>query len=281
MENSKDNLKKITLKKITLKELQNTFPIHVKDKTDQTFTFRDWGMDEEEEISKIKSKNPTMGKFISSILCFMLKTINGEDFEGLESKKRKLIINQMFSGNVIYMYMYLRYDQVDDRLAFQFDCPFCGKRLDQIVVSLDDLDVDCKHDDYQDFDTYKLMKPITLDKGQQIVEILKIGITKWDIIENAGEGDGNREFEGMRTALINGIVGVEGIESVLNIDEIVKKLRKVDMEYIHKKISDHNGGPDIQLPVECKSCNSKSYHQIEWGYESFFGVSSLPPQSKS
>lgn len=265
-----------TSKKLELKTLQNELPIHDKSKSNQTFTFKDWGMPEEEEIGKIKSTNPSMGKFITSVLSYMLKTLHGENFAELDSKKRKLIINQMFSGNILYMYMYLRYDQVDDRMAFNFECPFCKHELDEIIVSLNDLDVDCKHGEYQEYEVYKLEKNITLEKGSQQVDNVKLGITKWNIIENSGTIKDNREFEGMKAALLNGIIGVEGIETLINVDEIVNKLRKIDIEYIHTKISEHNGGPDIQIPLSCPSCNKKTFRQIDWGYESFFGVSSLP-----
>lgn len=268
--------KVVTDKRITLKDLQNTLPIHDKEKTDQTFTFREWGMAEEEKLAKMKGENPTMGKFVSSVLCLMLKSLHGEDFEGLEEKKKKLVINQMHSGNVLYLYMYLRYDQIDDRLALGFKCPFCAHDIKEYVVSLNDLDVDCKHGQYEDHEEYDLRKPITLEKGSQLVETLKLGLTKWDTIERAEHSNVTREYEGMKSALLSGIAGVKGVDGFVNVDEIVSKLRKVDIEYIHAKLSKHNAGPDIQVEVKCDKCGNKAFQTIDWTFDSFFGVSSLP-----
>lgn len=267
---------KAVLKKDILGNLQNELPIHVKGKTDQSFTFREWGMEEEEKIAKMKKGKVTMGKFVSSILSLMIKTLHGENFAELEEKKRKLIINQMWTGNILYMYLYLRYDQVDDRIAMEFGCPSCGHEIDEFIASLKDLDVDCKQGEYEDAIPYKLRKPITLEKGQQMVDTVKLGMTRWDVVEKADASNGSLEHEGKLAALRSGIVGIEGTDGFVNIDDIVNKLRKIDIEYLNRELSKVNAGPTIQVEMKCDQCDKTAYRIIDWSYDSFFGISSLP-----
>ena len=270
MEQSKE-----TIKKITLGELKNELPIHVKGKPDQSFSFIDWGMAQEEEIAKLKSTNVSLGKFVTSVLAIMVKNLNGEDFTDKDLKSKKLIINQQFSANILYMYLYLRYDQVDEDIRLSFTCPHCGSDIKDFIASLNDLDVDCKHGDYKDTVPYKLVKPITLEKGNQSVEVLKLGLSKWDLMERA-ENKGNTEYNGMVAAIKDGIKGVEGVEDAINLSEIVSKLKKRDMVAIHSKLSEVNAGPDLTAEIECTSCAKTGYQMIDWSYDGFFGVSSLP-----
>lgn len=267
---------KETAYQTTLKELQNQLPIHLKEKTDQTFTFKDWGMSEEETIAKMKGKNPTMGKFVSGALCEMLSTLNGEDFSSLEDKRKKLIINQQFSANVLYMYLYLRYDQVDSDIRLGFTCPHCNTEIKNFIASLDDLDVDCKHGEYEEGTPYQLRKPITLTQGNQTIETLRLGLSKWDVMERAEHRNGTKEYDGMRASLLDGIKGVEGVDRMVSITDIVNSLKKKDMIAIHAKLSEVNAGPDLTAEVSCDQCGKTAHQMIDWSYDGFFGVSSLP-----
>jgi len=41
-------------------------------------------------------------------------------------------------------------------------------------------------------------------------------------------------------------------------------------------ISKHNAGPTIQAEMFCNRCKQTFFKVIDWGYESFFGIGSLP-----
>ena len=261
--------------KVLLKDLKNTLPIPVKGKTDQSFSFIDWTMKEEKELAKIQAKNPTMGRFVSAVLCLMLKSIHGEDFAALDEKARILAINQMFLGNVLYMYVYLRYDQLSAEVKFDYTCPFCRTPVKNFTASLDDLDIDTKKVDYQEIIDYRLRKPVTLVKGDQLVEVVKLSMAKWDVMERADTQE-STDMASMKEHTFKGsIKGFEGVTGFAT-DEVVAKLHKIDIELLQKVIAEHNAGPTIVSEIECKKCNNTFYRQIDWSYESFFGVGSLP-----
>lgn len=262
--------------KTTLRELGNKLPIEIKNKKDQFFKFKNWGMEEEKAIAKLKSDNPNMGRFISKLMYLLLDTLHGEDFGGQEEKNKILIINQMPMANILYMFIYLRFDQLSEDIAMGFHCPNCQKLIKNWVADLGDLDVDCKINDWEETVTYKLKKPITLSKGDQLIDNLKLSVAKWDAMERADEkvatNDAIRQEHQLRSCL----KGSEGFEGFLDPLEVINKLRKIDLEYIQKTISDHNAGPSIQAEVQCDRCQHKYLQMIDWSYDSFFGASSLP-----
>ncbi len=260
--------------KSTLGKLKNHLPIEVKSKKDQSFTFIDWGMDEEKIVSRLKEKNPSMGRFISRVLVEMVETLHGEDFRTLDKKERNLIINQLPMGSVLYMYLYLRYDQLDEEISLNFDCPYCQSGATNIIANLEDMDVDTKVGDYDELLEYKLKKPITLDEGKQLIDTLHIEIGKWDIMESADRLS-NQDEATMKEHTYRRSLVVKG-DNPVSIDKVLKKLRKKDIEKISGKISEHNAGPSVTAEVKCPKCDREHTHTIDWRYESFFGVGSLP-----
>ena len=277
---TEENVKEkgVTEKKVLLKDLQNKLPIEVKGKKNQFFTFIDWTMDEEKKISKLKAKNPSMGRFVTSVLSLMIHEIHGEEFHKLEDSQRKLVINQLPLGDVLYMYVFLRYDQMGNDIKMVFECPFCGNKIENFTAQLDDLDVDCKVGDYDEDVTYKLRKPITLDKGEQLVETLKIGVAKWDSMEKADTQESADEGTMKAHTFKYSIIGVDGIDEFVSSDEIIKKMKKIDIEMLQQLISKHNAGPTIEAEIECPKCSNTFFRAIEWGYDNFFGIGSLPQQ---
>lgn len=267
---------KDTSVKSTLKELANKLPIEIKGKENQFFTFKNWGMPEEKKIAEIKGENPNMGRFISQMMYLLLDTLHGEDFGGQEEAKKILTINQLPMGDVLYMFIYLRYDQLSEDISMGFHCPNCQKLVKDWVADLGDLDVDCKRGDWEDTVTYKLKKPITLEKGEQLIDNLKLTVAKWDAMERATEEIATNDAARQEHQLKACLQGSEGYEGHLDANEVINKLAKKDLEYLQKVISSHNAGPSIQAEVQCSRCKHKYLQMIDWSYDNFFGASSLP-----
>ena len=118
---------------LPLRELKNRLPIEVGGK-EQYFTFRDWTFKEEEYIAKAKTKFSTIGRFISDVLSMMLVQVGDESFEKKDQNEKILFMNRQPMGNVLYMYMYLRYDQLGEELRLTFKCPFCNTDINDFVV---------------------------------------------------------------------------------------------------------------------------------------------------
>jgi len=266
--------KKSEKKSLALKELKNRLPIETEGKT-VYFTFKDWTFKEEEIIAKMKKKSPSMGRFINDVLSMMLDTVGGEDFSGKDDNQKVLYINQQAMGNVLYMYLYLRYDQMGEELRLDFKCPFCGADISNYITDIGDIDVDCKFGEFDKYVEYKLHKPITLENGDQLVEKLKIGIAKWDVMEKAQDENDN-EAQMKKYSYKHSIQGVVGIDRFIDVSEIITKMKKRDIEKIGNFIAEHNGGPSVQAEVLCSKCDNKFWKQIDWSYDHFFGSGSLP-----
>jgi len=260
----------------TLKELGNRLPVEIKGKQDQHFSFIDWGTPEEKKIAKIRDKNPNMGKFITEVLMILLDRVNGEDFHSQDEKKKILMLNQMPLANPLYMYFYLRFDQMGEEIALHFQCPNCTLRTDDFVGSLGDLDVDCKRGQWMDVALYKLARPFTLQKGDQLVDTLKFKLGVWDAMERMNTDTAHDQAQQKIYTIKEHLAGAEGVVGYLNPDEVIQKIRKVDFERVQRVIAKHNAGPAIQQEVECPKCKFKFYNQVNWSYDSFFGASSLP-----
>jgi DNA-directed RNA polymerase subunit RPC12/RpoP len=264
-----------TYPKLTLKELGNHLPVETKNKKDQFFSFINWGTIEEKKISKIRDQNPNMGRFITQVLMSLLDKVNGDDFHGQDEKKKMLLLNQMPIANPLYMYFYLRYDQMGEELLLNIQCPRCAHRVENFVGNLGDLDVDCKHGNWEEILQYKLKKPITLSKGDQLVETLLFRIGPWDIMERMDEVLSIDQAEMKFYTLKNHLTGAVGVDGYLNPQEIIDKIHKLDLEMTQRLIAIHNAGPAVQQSIECPKCRFKFYNQVNWNYDSFFGASSL------
>jgi hypothetical protein len=265
-------------KKVLLKDLGATLPIIDKKKSNNTFSFLDWGFEEEKKIARLKEKKPSIGKFVSEVLCLMLKSFCGEDFSSKDEKAKLLVLNQQPIGNILYMYLFLRYDQLGSSLKMNFQCGRCGHKIPEYIADVGHIDVNCKQGDYSDTTSVKLLKPITLDKGDQLIEEVTMTLAKWDVMEHVDGLSSRDEGSIKEHTFRNSIVGAKGVQGIFQPDDIIKKLKKIDIERLTKALTDHNGGPEIKADVECDRCKFQFEQQIDWSFDSFFGIGSLPAQ---
>ena len=170
----------------------------------------------------------------------------------------------------------MRYDQLGEEINLSFDCQYCKNKVTDFVANLEDIDIDCKVGEYDEVVPYKLKKPITLEKGQRLVDSIKIGLAKWDVLESADRVKSIDEASMKEHTFRRSILGIMGDDTPILADDIIKKMKKIDIELLHGEISKHNAGPSIQAEVECSKCGKSFLHQIDWGYEGFFGIGSLP-----
>jgi len=258
-------------------ELLNSLPIEIKGKKNQTFTFKDWGMREEKLVAKLRDSKTNMGKFISGVLRLMLKELCGEDFTSKTEGEQKLALNQMALANVMYMYLFLRHDQLGEEINLTFGCPSCDHKIKNYTANLNDLDVYCKFGDWEETINYKLKKPVNLTKGDILVETVKLGICNWDVMEKADTtGKDFNEAVMKERTFRDAIKGVEGHDGYIDMGEFIEKLKKIDIEFLNRKISEHNAGPEVQAEVSCDKCGFEFIRHLDWSYDSFFGLTSLP-----
>lgn len=262
------------MKKITLNELGTHLPIPMEGKKTNEFSFKTWGLTEEKEIGEIKRKTQYMGPFINEVLSLMLDSCCGEDFSKMELPQRKLLLHQMPMMNVLYMWIYLRYDQLDEMIRLDVGCPGCGRMNKNFVANLGGLDVECPEDEDKRIADYKLRKSFKIELEE--IEILKISRTPWGAMDNADDETTTNQGKLMELMFRNSIVGTNDEEGYVDFDKISNGLRKRDIEFLSNDIQKHNAGPSLAVEGKCEFCPTKFYRQIDWSYDSFFGSSSLP-----
>jgi hypothetical protein len=268
---------------VTLGELGLELPIY--DGSDNlTFSFREWDMDIEEELSDLQDDSKNVGQFVRSMMDLLLDEFKGKDYQSLPKEEKVMALSQLHFPNMMYMYMALRVEELGHELHFDtVKCPHCKKDNPNFIADMRGLDVICKGKDHEHNVHYDLKRPIILPNPNNDSSItvtgLNLGISKWDSLESVpSEKAQNRGV--IKKAIFNSAIqgatnNGEPIESFIDVKTLVRKINKFDIERIGKKVMDNNGGPDMKLSGTCKHCREEFETQINWGYESFFDSSSL------
>lgn len=266
------------MKTIDLKELKNQLPIGIKKEgkylENNTFTFKSWGLEEEKTISKLKTESKSAGEFINKMLGYMLDKLSDYDFNSLKDVEKQLLINQMNLVDVLYMYIYLRYDQLGHDISLNIPCGACGKLMKSFEASMDGLDVTVREESDQDDWNYELKKQFSIEEEE--VKSLKIRRTPWAALESVKQNEAMGTSELFQVMLKHSMMGKNDEVGYQQLDDIFKKIRKVDFEYLSQFLNDKNGGPSMNVEGNCKFCSSPFLFALDWNYQTFFGTSSLP-----
>ena len=176
------------------------------------------------------------------------------------------------------MYIALRVEELGHELHFdQIVCPNCKRTIKDYVADLRTLKVDCKDKDGKFEFIHELRKPILLN-GNTITE-LKCKVTQWGALETVPSEKATNQAS-VKTAIFNSsIIGAlsngEPLKGVVHLKEVVKKIKKFDIEKLQKVIGENNCGPDMVIGGNCPHCETDFVKPLEWDYESFFDSSSL------
>jgi hypothetical protein len=266
------------MEKLTLEHLKNKLPLGMGAAERADFSFQKWGFEEEKKIGELKKQSSRMGPFVSSVLALMLKNLGKHDFSSsaFELPQKLLVLNQMRMMDVLYMYIYLRYDQLDDQVRLDVGCPSCGKVNKDFVASLNGLDVNClgKDEKVDAIIDYKLRKPFQI--GNDLIEVIKVKRTLWDAMEKTTDEISSNSGALMQLIFEHSIAGVNDEVGYVDHEKLLEGMLKIDIERLSKVITKHNGGPMLILEGKCKFCGAPFYKQLDWSYDSFFGSSSLP-----
>lgn len=274
---------------MSLQDLGNQLPIPAKEGR-QSFNFKVWRLPEEKKISELRGKHKNLGKFVRETFEFMITELGGKKFESMSDGDRKLLINQMPFANVFYMWMYLRYEALGEKLKMApLECPHCNGEVKDIVADLNSLEVKCsgfKHDEEKDTwseetdvprtHDYILKKPITV--GEVTVTAIRFGFTPWDAMERLPSHERNFGTikEAMMAASIQGGLAEESKDLLpLQKDLVLKNLSKRDIEGYYDALDAFNGGPVLAMQIPCPHCDKEFHQPLNWTYEYFFGNSSL------
>ncbi len=279
-ENKNDELYKIT----TLDELGPNLPIlpnslTIQKPKDKSFSFLEWDMEIEEKISEIQSKAKNIGHLVSQMMCLLLDQFCGQDFQSLPEEQKILNINQLEFPNVMYLFIYLRTEELGYDLKMDVTCPACKKLNKDFVADLRTLEVHQKDESHKRSHSYDLIKPILLENGD-VVQAVHYDVSKWDAMERATPDVADNAGK-MKQLLFRSSVTQVEVKSDKDktknypIDLVIKKLKKVDIEKISSAITQNNAGPLMAMKGNCIHCQAEWYRVIDWSYNYFFDSSSL------
>lgn len=269
--------------KTILKELGNKFPVPILDSSGQPFakqdfTFNEWDMVMEETLSKLKGKAKTTGLFVSQMMGTLFADFCGQDFTAVPEHEKTLRMNQLEFANMMYAYIYLRVEELGPDFVLDVGCPTCGKLNKDFCANLEDLDVHVKdHKKHSRTHIMELKRPITLD--DKIITAIELSVGKWDSMEKADREVASNAAKMKRLLFESSITGIHDskgpIEGYHDIQNVIKKLKKYDIEMCMRDTIENNAGPTMAISGECVHCGTEWWKELDWRYDSFFDSSSL------
>jgi len=268
--------------KMDLKECGNNLPVIRMDAAKQfiknrSFTFMDWDMEVEEKLADVKASTKTVGGFVSEMMKTLLDQFCGTSFQDKNDGEKSLILNQMEFVNVMYMYIYLRTEEMGYELKLPVTCPTCRFEMQDFVADLRTFEIHVKNEGHKREKEFILTRPICIQ--EEMITSFMIGHSKWEAMENAAMEFSQNEAKIKQLLYKSSIVSFHNDKGVitkfLNPDDVIKKMKKIDIEKIANVIQDHNAGPLMALEGKCTKCKASWYKMLDWSYDFFFGSSSL------
>ena len=245
--------------------------------TSREFSFIDWDMELEEELAGLQSKCTNVGEFVNKLLAKLLDQFCGHDFQSLDEGKKHIMLHQLEFPNIMYMYIYLRCEELGPDLKFDLVCPYCAKDIKNFVGDLESLEVNVKNKDHERLLEYDLKRSIQIDDKK--ITGIKLDVSKWSSLQDVPQKDagnsGSIKKHLFYSSIVGGLDSNGPIEGFIDNKTLVKKLKKVDIERITKLITDNNAGPQMSISGECPNCTNEFHKPIDWRYESFFDSSSI------
>ncbi len=259
----------------TLKELGAKLPLGMQSATGyaKDIVLRPWTMVQEKELGKLRAENEgdSMGQFVSMILATLCTQLAHHNLDAMKFTERRAVISQMWMGDVFYVYMWLRLQNLGTILPLELRCPNCNRKFNfnadmetTEVVGAETVEVASWEQ--------KLEHPIVIRSKK--IEGFKMGPPRWSAMEAIGDvgADSGSAKSGM---IAGSICGVMGTDDALIVSEAeLNSLVKIDIERLTQSIEDHDLGPNMSVDAKCTRCKREAKHPMNWGYDSFFGVSS-------
>ncbi len=271
-------------RKTNLQTLGNNFPILTFDgptqkfRAKRSFSFLEWDMGIEEKIAEYKAKSKTVGEFVSKIFSILLDDFCGIDFQKQSPEQRLLLINQLEIPNVMYAYLCLRIEELGHELRMDVPCPHCKKMNKDWRGDLRTIEIGVKDEEHQRKVLYDLVKPIRMGDEKTVVEF-ELDVPKWDAMENVSmevaENEAKFKREIFKSSIVSFKLGDAKDASFTDKDEVISKLKKVDIEKCMKVALENAAGPIMSIGGKCTHCSTEWVKPLNWGYDYFFDSSSL------
>lgn len=262
------------IKKTTFAQLGANLPLGVQDGDGvlaKPFEVRDWTMKEDRAVGALRDKAGELGvgRFIAEFIAKMALRVGNHDFEKMKDAEKIVVVNQMFLGDVFYVYVWLRVEALGAELPLDLQCPKCREPI-SMKADLSSLDVKTANNLNDVRWTYDLKKPFDV-RGKK-AERLLMGPPRWSALSGL---KGQMNLGLARFSAVKGAIwGVDGHGDITLADHEIDEMRKVDIEEIQNSIDGHFVGAEMAVEVECPGCARKSLVSLDWSYDTFFSISS-------
>lgn len=243
--------------------------------------FKRWTGATMRELGKLREteRELSMPEHVGLILSVLATRIGPYDFATLKRDKQKLVVSQMYMGDVFYAYCWARLQSLGPDINMKLSCPICRESFNWIgdlgtvsVTSVESLEKANWR--------YELSEPVKI-RGNE-AKALSLGPAKWYTLESA-QVAGQLDLEGGKLAIVAGSIrGVEGREGFPLTQSEIDELSGIDIEGIIAEMDEHYIGLDMRVEAQCprNGCKKTFTSPIDWSYGSFFGASSRSRVSK-
>ena len=246
-----------------LPEVGNKFPYHLT-----KFETQKWKGKQERQITELVGDGTgrTFAEVVTAILAVLVVGIDGTKYNEAGFKERRGIWTMRHAADVLYAYVFCRYESMGKTFRFNTQCSFCTRSV-QISADLSTLEVKVipPGSDYTQEYTLQGDKVKLNDKTfDQIVvspptfEIAMAPVqtknqVKLALLHNAAK-----------------LIGTNGTKPIPFSGPILDQLDKVDIEGIADVIEQVNFGPEAVINSTCPACSSEFVTLIDWSYAGFF-----------
>lgn len=267
------------LKTMSLGELGCVLPIGARTPGGfaKSFTLKPFRFKEEKDLAVLKEQagNVTGGRFASLVLGTMLEEVGGTNIQGMKKmEERVAFLAAMYMPDVLYMYVYLRYEAMGEDIRLNVTCPHCRQPEPFSFVG------DLRTTEVRTVtEPGALVNEFTLAKGLPYRGATRQKVKTTCPLWSSFESRSIRNMAAIQSSVMqSAICGLDGIpeEQWTPLpDNVLEELPKRDYEALQRHIVSNTPGPIMKADVSCRDCQRRLIVPLDWGYDHFFGASSL------
>jgi hypothetical protein len=233
----------------------------------------DWNVERDISETWKKIRRQPGVSVLDYIVCVLVHTVTslaGMNFRKHKPERRMAILNNMFGGDIFYMYTWARIMSLGEIFTLKgVECQSCPNIFDY-PVDLNTLDVGVRND------PKSLYKSVTLRDGFEISgEVRRQVKMRPSTFISLSHAPDENEAEMFAAMIKDAVVGIEGLpDGSTMTDSDIHRLSKWDMSILSESVDLVAGGPLWHIEGNCQRCNSEFEQLIDWRYTNFFRQSS-------
>lgn len=214
----------------------------------------------------------SIGEYVGVVLAFTASQIGDADMTKLKVPERLLFLNQMFIGDVFYMYAYLRLISMGNELNIKgLQCidPECKHRFNY-PADISSLEI-IGFDKYSDIE-HEIVLPDGFEFAGKIRNTLIVRPPLWLVMGNPQFIQSEQDV--FETSFLSSVVEIDDLPrgAILTAKDL-DQFSKSDIEYARDASESILAGPRWTIEGECPKCQERFFFELDWTFENFFGRS--------